>query len=216
MSTGARRREEKAQRRTAIIDAAEAVFERDGPAQATIRAIAEEARLSRGLLYVYFDDQDDLMLAVTARGFTALHARLTEAVARYDRGLTQLRALGDAYVAFAHAHPLYFDLLARFEVRDVAPSQAEGYEAHCAVAAHEVLQLMAEVIERGMDDGSIRDDLGAPLATAISLWGFTHGLIQVLHKRATMIESAYRLDRGYVFTHAFDLLDRALHADPAR
>lgn len=208
-----RRREEKAQRRTALIDAAEAVFARRGPEQATMGAIAEEARLSRGLLYVYFEDQEDLTLAVTTRGFTTLHERFHAAVARHEQGLDQIRAIGEAYVDFAQAHSLYFDLLVRFEVRDLVPSQAEGYEATCTVAAHEVLQLMAEVIERGMDDGSIRDDLGAPLATAISLWGFTHGIIQVLAKRATVIQGAYRLDRSYIVTHAFDLLDRALRAD---
>lgn len=213
MSTRARRREEKAQRRTAIIDAAEAVLAEQGLDGATMGAIAETARLSRGLLYVYFEDQEDLTLAVTERGFDALRARFTDAVASYDRGLSQIRAIGEAYVAFAADHPLYFDLLARFEGRDLAPSRAEGYEASCAVAAHEVLQLMADAIERGVEDGSIRSDLGPPLPTAISLWGFTHGIIQVLARKATMIQNAYRLDRPQVVAHAFDLLDRALRSD---
>lgn len=210
MSTTDRHRDEKAQRRSAIIDAAEAVLARQGIEQATMGAIAEEARMSRGLLYVYFTDQDDLVLAVTERGYAVLHAQFEAAMARQERGIDQIRAVGTAYVAFADRHPLYFDLLARFEVREVAPSQAEGHEAACAVATHDVLQLMADALRQGMDDGSIRTDLGPPLATAISLWGFTHGLIQVLAKKATMIENAYRLDRARLVAHAFDLLDRAL------
>jgi hypothetical protein len=37
---------------------------------------------------------------------------------------------------------------------------------------------MARTIQNGIDDGSIRSDLD-PMQTAVTLWGSTHGLIQL-------------------------------------
>ncbi|NBB74335.1 MAG: TetR family transcriptional regulator, partial [Bacteroidetes bacterium] len=117
MSIEERQREEKEQRRQSIIDAAERVL-RDKDVEAlTMSDVADAARLSRSLLYVYFEDLDDIVLAVTLRGFEALHDRFVEAAAAHERGLMKIRAIGEAYVRFAHEKPVYFDLMARFEAR---------------------------------------------------------------------------------------------------
>ena len=56
-----RRLEEKERRRAEILDASEAVAGVVGWDNMTMDQVARKARLSRALLYVYFNDKSDLM-----------------------------------------------------------------------------------------------------------------------------------------------------------
>lgn len=62
-----RREREKARRNTAILDAAQRIFQRRGYRQATMEEIAREAGYSVGTLYNLFRDKDDLYNQVIAR-----------------------------------------------------------------------------------------------------------------------------------------------------
>ncbi|MEL7231181.1 MAG: TetR/AcrR family transcriptional regulator [Pseudomonadota bacterium] len=55
-----RREERKEQRRADIVDAALKVFARDGFALSKMDTIAEEAGISKGTLYLYFESKDEL------------------------------------------------------------------------------------------------------------------------------------------------------------
>ncbi|MEM7007351.1 MAG: helix-turn-helix domain-containing protein, partial [Pseudomonadota bacterium] len=55
-----RREARKEQRRLEIIDAALKVFARDGFALSKMDTVADEAGISKGTLYLYFDSKDAL------------------------------------------------------------------------------------------------------------------------------------------------------------
>jgi AcrR family transcriptional regulator len=66
-------------RRTELLDAAAALFERDGYDDVTVAAIAAAAKVAKGTFYLYFDSKEELV--------EALRHRLT------DRALGPLRDL---------------------------------------------------------------------------------------------------------------------------
>jgi len=204
MSIEERRREEKEQRRRSIVDAAEAVLATKSVETLTMSDIATEARLSRSLLYVYFEDLDDIVLAVTLRALEDLHERFVTATATHDLGIWQIRAIGEAYVRFAHEAPVYFDLLARFEARSADPEAARDGETACLAASDRVMNAMTAAIAAGIDDGSIRKDLD-PTETAITLWGFMHGVIQITEHKHDMLRHRHHLDPEQLVDRALDL-----------
>ena len=204
-----RQREEKEERRRTIVDAAEAVLAEKGRDAVTMADIADEARLSRSLLYVYFEDMDDIMLAVTHRGFQSMRERFEAAVQAHDTGRSQIRAIGDAYVRFARKEPTYFDLVAQFESRAAAPDDASERVRQCLAEADRGLGAMAEAIRNGIDDGSIRSNLD-PRQTAVTLWGSTHGLIQLAANKGKGLEERYDLDPGSLVENGLDFLGLAL------
>ena len=55
------------------------------------------------------------------------------------------------------------------------------------LAGQRVHAIMVECITLGMNDGSIRADLGNPYLTAVTLWGFMHGIIQIAATKANMM-----------------------------
>lgn len=60
--------EHRAARRQQILEAAAACFGRNGFHQTTMRDVCDEAGLSPGAVYGYFDGKDDLIAAVAAEG----------------------------------------------------------------------------------------------------------------------------------------------------
>jgi AcrR family transcriptional regulator len=208
MSLEERQQEEKEERRRTIVDAAEAVLARTGRDGMTMADIADEARLSRSLLYVYFEDMDDIVLAVTLRGHRALRERF-EAAAAHDTGLMKIRAIGEAYVQFAREEPTYFDLLAQFEARTAAPDDASERERQCLAESERVMEAMTGAIQDGIDDGSIRPDLD-PVHTAVTLWGYTHGLIQLVAHKGAGLEHQYGLDPEQLVANGLDFAGVAL------
>jgi len=182
----ARRQEEKDRRRNEILDAAEAVFAQVGPEKATMDQVARRARLSRALLYVYFEDKVDLLMGVCERGLVDLRRRFVAAAARHKSGIDKVESIGRAYVIFARECPVYFDALARFEMLQPDPEQFD--EQHgCVVAGDAVHEFIVEVLGTGIRDGSIRRDLGDRDLTATTLWGFMHGIIQLIATKANLL-----------------------------
>src|SRR5258706_3458096 len=174
-----RRLEEKDRRRAEILSAAEAVAATAGLEAVTMDQVARQARISRALLYVYFRDKDDLHLGLCERGLEIMHQRFSAAAARNSTGLAQLQAMGRAYVAFAQEFPVYFDTLARFHATEAEIGKAEGCLGGCLLQGDLVHAVIVTSVETGIRDGSVSPDIGRPLAVAMTLWGFMHGIILI-------------------------------------
>jgi AcrR family transcriptional regulator len=185
----ARRLEEKERRRSEILDAAEQVAAASGLESLTMEQVAREARLSRGLLYVYFRDKDDLQAGICERALIGLHARFKSVVDTTRSGLERVLAMGRAYVDFAASSPLQFELLARFEATEVSAADAGSNHFACLAAGAQVHALLTDALEAGMHDGSVSPLAGSPNTIALALWAMTHGTIQVASmKRAVLAQ----------------------------
>lgn len=174
-----RRQEERDRRRIEIVDAAEAVYAEVGWDAVTMDLVARRARLSRALVYVYFRDKSDLHFALVERSLETLRRRFEAASAGKPTGLAAVEAIGRAYLGFARDLPHYFDACARYQAHAVSDAEPNPNEAACITTGNRVHAVIVESLNRGIADGSIRKDLGDPYLTALSLWAFTHGVIQI-------------------------------------
>ena len=100
MGIAERKEREKEQRKNDIVDAAERVFFDKGHENATMDDVAEEAELSKGTLYLYFKNKEDLYLAIHLRGNRILHSLFEKAVKNQKTGIEKTRAIGKAYIEF--------------------------------------------------------------------------------------------------------------------
>ncbi len=178
-----RREEEKERRRAEIVDAAERLYAEKGWDSVTMDQVAKRARLSRALLYVYFRDRDELQFAIGERALELLRTRFLEAAAQHARGLDQVEAIGRAYMRYAQEFPHYFDVCARFQAHSVSPEPGSN-EGACALKGDQAIAVVVEAIRAGIADGSIRSDIGDPGLYAVTLWAFTHGVIQLATAKA--------------------------------
>lgn len=202
-----RRREEKERRRDEIIDAAAAVVAEVGFDGLTMGLVARVARVSRALTYTYFKDTQDLQWALCERGLELLLGRFVTACKGTTTGRAKLEAMGGAYIAFAQSEPVYFGALAHFE--------AHPGDAACewCAADDKVHRFMTDAIREGMADGSIRADVGDADAVATVLWGFMHGVIQLVASKAPVLEQR-GITPQRLFEQAMAMARAALQVKP--
>lgn len=205
-----RRSEEKERRRAEIVDAAERLYLEKGWDAVTMDQVAKSARLSRALVYVYFADKSDLLFAIGLRAMQLLKQRFEETFARHARGIDKVEAIGRAYMAWAHEFPHYFDVCARFQAHEVRPDAGTN-EGACALAGDDALSVVVRAIHVGMEDGSIRRDVGDPMGLACALWACTHGItLLAMNKGKDLAHHGLAVPQ---FTnYSMDLLRRAMKA----
>jgi TetR/AcrR family transcriptional regulator len=188
MGIAERKEREKQQRKNSILDAAEKVFFSKGFKDATMDDVAEAAELSKGTLYRYFKNKEDIHLGISARALSLLKAMFEDALRRGRSGIEKVREIGRAYFQFSQMHPDYFAAMVRFEGQEMDLTDAESAAFECHSVGTEVLKLVARAIETGREDGTIRPDLDA-MKTAVLLWGQTDGVIRIAaHKCEVLSE----------------------------
>jgi AcrR family transcriptional regulator len=156
--------------RRALLRAAVAILEREGPSALSLRAVAREAGVSPAAPYHHFKDKAELLDAVAQEGFARLKTALAEAftAARAEGGVNR-SALGVAYVEFSRAHPALYRVM-----WDCARngSKMPEHEDHDDSAFELVKQTLREAA------GGEISDLDLEL-TAIASWCAAHGLAEI-------------------------------------
>ena len=127
--------------------------------------VSERCRMSKGSLYYYFQDKDDLVEAIFSREVEGFVNTLEMMVTRAASAHEAIRALCCEYErAITENGPLTL-AMAR-ELIHVRDGTIKEIEAHFT----RVIALIAAQLERGKEEGIVRRDVDAQLA-AMSLCG---------------------------------------------
>ena len=190
MGISERKEREKQRRIKEIVDAAELIFFLKGFKNATMDEIAQQAELSKGTLYLYFKSKDHLYSQIIQRACRILYNRFVEAAAKVKLGVDKVNAIGEAYYQFYLDEKDYFNVMMSFESKDIPIEIFVSMKADEDCDPHIVL---IESIKIGVEDGSIRKDI-KPNETAIILWAFTTGLMQLTSQKKELLEEGYNID----------------------
>jgi hypothetical protein len=81
-------------------------------------------------------------------------------------------------MTYAFEFPHYFDFCSKFNARSGSPEPG-SHDLACRAAGDQAIGVVVQAVECGIADGSVRPTIGAPIMLAVTLWSFTHGLIQL-------------------------------------
>jgi AcrR family transcriptional regulator len=207
-----RRVEEKERRRAEILDAAEALYAKEGWDLVTVDHVARGARLSRALVYVYFKDKAEILFAIGERAMCLLRDRFMAAASSQKLGMEKIEAIGRAYMAYAFEFPHYFDFCSKFNAHSGNPEPG-SHDFGCRAAGDEAIAVVVQAIECGIGDGSIRPTVGEPILLAVTLWSFTHGLIQLAMAKGSDM-ARFGIGIPELSNYGFDLLRSVMQNPP--
>lgn len=140
----------KLDRRRELLDAADRVIRRTGPA-ASMDAIASEAGVSRVVLYRYFGDKDGLYRAVADRYVEGLLITLRRALEATDDPEIRLRSTIDTYTGFIESNREVYSFLMHRAAREGVAIQTTVADFMRKVANEVGNILEREIASRGFD-----------------------------------------------------------------
>lgn len=207
MGIAERKEREKQERRKNIIDAAEKVFFVKGFDDTTMDEIAELVELSKGTLYLYFKNKEELFLEVIKRGETILTNLFIKAIKKEKNGLNKVKAIGEAFIKFFHQYHNYNKLymtdypkVKNYRTDLNSSCQNENGDGH---------SVFVEVIKEGISDGSIRKNID-PVKTSLLLWGQTMGVLQVIEQKGESLKKECNTTPKKLLEYFFEYTENAL------
>ena len=171
-----RRERERAAVRQQIIDAADMIAADKGWDAVTIRAVAASIEYSPALIYEYFANKDEILLALMRQGFGRLHAELVKVVDAAKTPAAAVESIGLAYWEFALASPTLYQLMHDLRGVPFGTTQTPPEAIACFVALHSpIAGLLAEAGKHDVNDSETQTDL---------YWAYLHGLVSLtMHQR---------------------------------
>lgn len=211
MSTAERKERERLQRYNSILDAAEEIFFIKGFKRATVEQIAKKAQLSKGAIYLYFKSKELIYIGIAIRANNLLRSKFIEAAKGGHNGLEKTARIGQAYYDFAQEYPNYFRVMSfveRFDSRMFEKIKHDPLATEAHDSGQAILKVLADVIQGGIDDGSIRDSIN-PMRAAVQLWAQSNGVIQLAQNWRCHVKT-HDIDLGDPFLDFQDFTRRSL------
>src|ERR1700684_4551839 len=149
------RRRSKAERPQEILEAAFAEFSRNGYAVTTLDQIAERAGVTKGTIYVYFDNKEHLFISMVREIMKVTLDTVQEMFERHEGSTADLLR---AQFSFIYQH-IVEDRRRREVVRMLiaeAPRFPDLGDRYYQESWRPCLDLLKQAIQRGIDRGEIR------------------------------------------------------------
>jgi len=173
-----RREKEKEHRRRTILESAKRLFFKQGFAATTMSQIAEASELSKGTLYLYFHNKEELYISLLVEGMEILNNNLSRATEGITGWEEKFLALGWAYYQYSIDYSEFFQISFQFQHGEITANISDALYNKCFQAGLNSLGFLARILEEGMDAGEIeRKD---PMELTVVLWGSLTGII-LLH-----------------------------------
>lgn len=210
MGINERKIREKEMKILAIVDAAEKCFFEKGLNNTSMEDVAKRSEYSKGTLYLYFKNKDELAAAVVIRAIEKLQGYLANCIDEQATGLEQVCAAAKGYYQFSQdfpeEHTLMMDKNFCHDETEEMPNTSR-----CFSMGNSTLLILKDMLKRGVDDGSIRDDINIDVLPIV-LWGQISGVIELLVRENIQkkFESFQPLDLKLLVDETISLIKNSL------
>ncbi len=168
----ARRNNQKLEVKRALLGAASELFLEGGLEGFSLRGVAERVGYSATTVYLYFENKDDLLFAVSLEGFEGFGRALQTAYDSTPDPVERIAALGRAYITFGMAHPAHYRLM--FMERGEFLTKTNPHDQKPTVDSFGIL---VRAVHELYAAGRVRDPDADPMTLVYTIWAGVHGLV---------------------------------------
>jgi len=162
-------RTKKPERAERMLDVAARLFGTQHFHEVRMDDVATGAGVGKGTIYRYFEDKDELYLALLARAGDQLSARFQADVAAAATPLAKLEALAAAVLLFFDEQPHVFDLIQRADAQ-------RGRDTPWQKTRDEAIRLVLAIFAEGSDKKAF--NVSDPTVAALLLLGGLRAVIR--------------------------------------
>lgn len=181
MGVAERKERERNQKRAMILEVAEHLIKEKGLEHLNMDEVAERAEVSKGSLYLYFNNKTDLVLGICHKASSLINDMTGKVLTSDITGLEMVKTIGENYLKFATEHPQFYRAMRFLEnYKDSEHPKNSEYIGLCTQNRQESFRVMVRAIQIGMQDGSI-DATYDPQELALLLWSTSHGVVNMAY-----------------------------------
>lgn len=141
---------EKQERREQILEAAKGRFQRYGYSKTTMEEIAADAAISKGTIYLYFENKEDVFNELLAREALDMERFLYRRVKSEESAVRQLEMIFTGALEYLERHP-FLDSILRRDVEIVSPRIMK----HVFSIEERYVSVVEDYVRRGVERGEI-------------------------------------------------------------
>jgi TetR/AcrR family transcriptional regulator, fatty acid metabolism regulator protein len=172
-----------------IFLAAEKIFSTKGYNQSTISEIASQAGVAEGTVYEYYNNKTDLLLAIPKVRFQE-HIEALKEVFEIKTPIRKLRRYIRHHFLLYLAKPEFLGLF----LLNIQFNR-NFYSSEAYTTYKEYTKIIDEILEEGMQDGSIRKDVDKRIFKNLFLGGFSHLALRWLFLEPEPFEKSKEIDK---------------------
>ncbi|WP_224997782.1 TetR/AcrR family transcriptional regulator [Cesiribacter sp. SM1] len=170
MGIAERKKRQREEMRTAILEAAWQLVIQDGWQALSIRKIAEVIEYSVPVIYDHFANKEAILLELTRQGFQKLNSELVKAISQSASPEQQIEAMAYAYWRFAFENTAYYQVMYGLGI----PScETVNQISELSTFSELVLQPVKQLIAAGKNPAT------DPFLKLHTFWSMLHGLISI-------------------------------------
>jgi AcrR family transcriptional regulator len=173
-----RKEREKELRRQQILKAGSDLFIKQGVKSTTMEQIAQAVEISRGTIYLYFQNKEELLFTLIRDSIIIFIDLLNQNINPDDNTDVQMAAIGKSYLYFYEKDRTYFKFLNYMESEEDL-SEISDIAKQCYQKSEELWDIIVTVITKGINKGFLKKDIN-PHELAIMLWSSSYGVIQIM------------------------------------
>jgi TetR/AcrR family fatty acid metabolism transcriptional regulator len=138
-----------------ILEAARKIIGRFGIQATTIDRVAEEAKVAKGTIYLYFPSKDELVHVAVLEGFRSMNAELFRLDDRSSQPLDRIRALIRGAFKIQASNLDFLKTFIIGNALDIEHDSPHGREFLTQYRA--MLDYMAAILREAIEQGAVRD-----------------------------------------------------------
>lgn len=156
-----------------ILEVSRTLLIKHGFGKMSMRKIARKADVSATSIYLYFQNKDELLLALIETSITNLSAALEEQLNESDDSIMKLEKMANAFMNFALVNPQEYEIIYMVRPEEMPKFPKEKFQQ-----VRKIYELLAGIIAEGHNSGMLKVD--DPLMSAYTLWAQLHGVASVI------------------------------------
>ncbi len=195
-----RKEREKLKRREEILDAAEKVFFTKGVENSTMDDVAEEAELSKGTLYIYFQSKEEIHWEISQRHMDKVACDMEKVLDLKNNPVENLLAIANVFIQhFDKEHAIAHSILF-FQASDLKKLNLNQEQICKAFLEDSPIHMVQKLVEEGIQQGLIRNDIPAN-ALSSTLWAQVMGVLQVVIMKKELFELIHVKKEDIIESH---------------
>ena len=193
----------KAQR---ILDCAEAIMVREGLDALNMDALAADAGMAKGTLYLYFNSKEDVIAHLTVRARKTLMEAFSNEIAKYDDPLDQIRAIFWANFKYYKTNKLHHDLNAFYDINKHLDNNEALKQMGMAFQ-----KFIVSFIQKAKAQNRIKSHINEQ-ELSFMMWGMSFGMLQLMDAKHELIEMYVRQENEIFYKNFVDIFIEGIKA----